>query len=295
MKKIVIDTNVFLAFYESANSDTLGILTQIESFKSHLLLPNLIYDEFLRNRNRLLDEVIGFFKKPVSFHHSALVQSLDGYKSLKGANDNYYRKCKKIIPELLNIKKNPEKDVVFSIVTKIFESEDVEIIKYNDSIISKARKRHWLGNPPGTSKTNICDEIIWETVLAKSKHDIIIVARDGSYLDNQYFLNKEYTKGKTKERSREIIDITEKTSDAFKIIGEKPSPEIEKIEREQIEYFYERKDIPPLFISKPLQYYVPSNYRLSIIDGSVSIDDQPIKPLVISDPSETSAGESRKP
>ena len=60
-----------------------------------------MYDEFLRNRNAILNRLIAAFdNKPddfegfPSFHNSALIQSLKGYKKLKEVKDEHSKKLK---------------------------------------------------------------------------------------------------------------------------------------------------------------------------------------------------------
>ncbi len=54
MTKIFIDTNLFLGLYWS-DEDTGQIFGDIEALKPYLLFPDLVFDEFLRNRDRILD------------------------------------------------------------------------------------------------------------------------------------------------------------------------------------------------------------------------------------------------
>ncbi len=241
MKKIVIDTNIFLNFYDT-NIETHKVLKELQKYTTYLLLPNLVIEEFLRNKNRLLDNLIQLYKKPdekpKSFHNSALIQSLSEYESLVKAKNNYFKQIDKIRSKLNEIRQNPNKDTLYLTVSEIFNSNDVEILEYDDEIISKAHQRSLLGNPPGSDQDKIGDEVIWETLLMKSKSDIIIVTRDKSYLNNIDLLKKEYNK----EQSRHLIDITEKISDAIKLIGVEPPEEIIELENDQIDYIHERQE-----------------------------------------------------
>ena len=57
MPKIFIDTNVFFDFYR-ANKDTLEILTELHQHSGSIVFPSLAYDEFLRNRVKIIEQVI---------------------------------------------------------------------------------------------------------------------------------------------------------------------------------------------------------------------------------------------
>ena len=86
MTKILIDTNIFLGLYES-NEDTVDIFKDIEKIKTKLVIPQQIYDEFLRNRDRILRTLIQNIKNAnqKGMHLTALIRHLAEYESLKNA------------------------------------------------------------------------------------------------------------------------------------------------------------------------------------------------------------------
>lgn len=232
MKKIVIDTNILLGFYDT-HKESIKVLKQLESNSSYILWPNLVFDEFRRNKNDLLDRVISDFtnNKPKKHRSSALIQSLQLCNELESLWKKYQKKFDAVAKELKKIMKESESDVVFQTIDKLYKSSSVEIISYDDDIINKAQKRHLLGNPPGTNVTNICDETIWETLLEKSSHDIVLITRDKSFLHNSDMLTQEYNELTEKK----LIKITEKITDALILIGKEPSEEVIAIENEQVE------------------------------------------------------------
>ena len=82
--KIVIDTNVLLDFYDTHN-ESFEVLKQLKDNLSFLLWPSLIYDEFCRNKNTLLDRVISNFCKsrPRKHYSSAMTKKLVAHKQLE--------------------------------------------------------------------------------------------------------------------------------------------------------------------------------------------------------------------
>jgi len=178
MIKIVIDTNVFLDFYDT-HTESIKVLEELKKNASNVVLPKLVYEEFLRSKNRLIDSVISNFEKskPKKHYSSAMIQNLPIFKELENAWDNYSNYHGNVVKELRDMKNNQEQDVVFKYVEDMFRSNEVEKIEYDDSIIEKAKRRHILGHPPGTDEKTIGDEVIWETILVLQRWILTVDAR----------------------------------------------------------------------------------------------------------------------
>ena len=142
MKKIVIDTNILLGFYDT-HKESIKVLKQLESNSSYILWPNLVFDEFRRNKNGLLDRVINDFtkNKPNKHHSSALIQSLQLYRDLESSWKKYLLKFDSVAKELRKIMRESGKDIVYQTIVKLYKSSSVEIISYDDKIIEKAQKK----------------------------------------------------------------------------------------------------------------------------------------------------------
>jgi hypothetical protein len=132
---------------------------------------------------------------------------------------------------LEEIKEDSKQDDVFLELSKLYKSEEIEIYEHDDSIIQKARRRHLLGQPPGTDKIKICDEVIWETLLARIDDDLIIVTRDSTYKDNYYYLSQEYEK----RTGKKLVEVTDRISEGIKLLGEEVHQDIVDLEDKQIE------------------------------------------------------------
>lgn len=230
MTKIFIDTNIFLGLYESNNNHFSIFEKDISQLRPHLIVTEQVYDEFLRNRDINLQRLI---KKcdanQCTINSSSIVRNLKEFSDLEKIKDQFYETNKLLIKTLNEIKDNTEKDLVFKSFMELYNHSDVTRYKKNEEIIKKAHNRKLLGNPPMGSKQNtIGDEVIWETILANIKDNLVIITLDGAYKDHITFLKKEFNLKTKKE-----LSIYENISNALKIIGKEPSVELNKFEDEQ--------------------------------------------------------------
>lgn len=230
MTKILIDTNIFLGLYES-NEDTVDIFKDIEKIKTKLVIPQQIYDEFLRNRDRILRTLIQNIKNAdqKGMHLTALIRHLAEYESLKDAKRELSQINNTLIQKIEEMISDPTKDPIFSRFTELYVSRSVSKIKKSDALIQKAFLRKLSGNPPVSPKQDtIGDEIIWESILEHVNDDLILVTRDGTYKAHSTFLIEEYRKATGKS-----LSIFDKMSDALKKVGEAPSDKLVQFEKER--------------------------------------------------------------
>ncbi|CAG0939386.1 hypothetical protein BROC_00611 [Candidatus Brocadiaceae bacterium] len=230
MIKIFIDTNIFLGLYES-NDDPITIFEKdISKLRPHLISTDQVYDEFLRNRDLELQQLIKKCKEnQCRINSSSIINSLKEFSDLKKIKDHFDETNKLLIKRINNIKDNTERDLVFESFLELYNHADITRYERNEEIIKKAYNRKLLGNPPmGYKQNTIGDEVIWEIILANIKDDLVIITRDGTYEDHITFLKKEFNLKTKKE-----LFIDEKISYALDKIGEIPSEELNKLEEEQ--------------------------------------------------------------
>lgn len=229
MYKIFIDTNIILDFYRINNKDNIkNIITEINKHKKYLISTQQSDDEFLRNREKTMNEFIDKLKNqknnPYSNNFIATLNEFGKYKdSIETSNKLIgliLDKCKELID-------NIDEDPVYNIYKNIKEINASYI--RTDEIIDRAIKRKFVGNPPTSSKNTCCDEIIWETLIQNCNSDLIIVSRDGTYKQNYNFLNIEY-KNKT---GNEFV-IVDTISEAIRLNGIEPSKELENVESDLV-------------------------------------------------------------
>lgn len=156
---------------------------------------------------------------------------------IKSINEKIDVINKKLLDFTKNLEANKDIDIIYTWFKKIIDNKNILIYKSSTDIFSKAHMRNLSGNPPKSLKTKtICDEIIWETILANISDDLIIVSRDGTYSLYNYYLKAEF-----KEKVDKKLIITENLTDALKEIKEKASKETELFDKESIsEEFIER-------------------------------------------------------
>ncbi|GEM_PF-3286834 len=231
MKKIFIDTNIFLDFYRS-NKESLKVFDELKKYSRYIVFPLQVYEEYKRNRVGELEEILSKVKQTskISPYSTSIVSDLEEFKNLMIARNEYNNCSDKLMTKIQQMIQDPNNDFIFNKINEITGSKDVTLINVNDIDIEKAKVRQLLGNPPGSNKFCIGDEVIWECILSNVKDDLVIVSRDLTYKNNSYILKEEFaTKtGKT------ILGITDTITSALKIIGENPNEDIIKIEEEQV-------------------------------------------------------------
>ena len=204
---VFIDTCVFLSFYEYSNEDLneLGKLTDyISDEKIHLHLTQQVVQEFQRSRERIIARVMSQLKeKDPSSKFPQMCKAYDEYNVLRQKMEEYSSARSSLLEAM-------EKDIVNetlaadTLMKKLFAS--TRIVENENAIVSKAKERTELGNPPG--KTNsIGDAINWETLLdlVEEGQDLYFISRDGDFQSNYRkdyfnpFLEKEWRRSKKSE------------------------------------------------------------------------------------------------
>ncbi|WIM38482.1 PIN domain-containing protein [Paenibacillus sp. PK4536] len=231
--KIVVDTNFFLNFYRQGQ-DHLDALDYMRLNGGNIIFPEQIYIEFQRNILQVQNEQLEGFKKqyPVSKgSNSKLIRDLPEFKGFLDQQNLFNETRNLIVQKVESLIKDPSNDAVYQIVENIYRNSAVKIIKITDEIIERAKNRQLLGNPPGSGKTVIGDQVIWESLLAEVKEDIAIVTNDRTFIDNFFFLKNEY-----KNRTTYDLKIFNSLADAIKIMGDTPSNSLLQFELEKDSY-----------------------------------------------------------
>lgn len=227
MHKVFIDTNIFLGLYESNNNNVGNIFADISKLKSTLVFSEQVYDEFLRNRDSILQkEIKSCQRNKVELHTTALISHLDNFKELIQLKRCFKDENNKLIESLETIQKNTFDDPVLQCFLTIYNDIQVQKFKRTEEIIQRARTRLLIGNPPiDKKKGTIGDQIIWETLLEKLTDDLIFVTEDNTYLEHKSFIENEYLRCTDKQ-----VYITNKVSFALEKMGETPSQELKDFE-----------------------------------------------------------------
>jgi len=227
MYKIFIDTNILLDFYRINNQNSINqVLKEIEKYKKYFISTQQSRDEFFRNRERTIRDFIEELKKQnYKVHANNVIATLNTYEKYANTIAEANRVTRKIIEELNELVESQNLDMICEISSAINE------VSYSrtENIIERAMRRKMIGNPPTSTKTTCCDEIIWETILENCKEDLIIVTRDLTFKENYNFLSSEF-----KEKNGKDLKIVETISKAIELNNELPSQELEFIESDII-------------------------------------------------------------
>ena len=175
--KVFIDTNLFLGLYETNTNTVEKIFGDIFKIKDSIIFVDQVSDEFLRNRDVLLEKQIKDSKKNFSqIHTTALIRSLEEYSELKKAKNVFVQKNDGLIKKLNKIKDELETDIVYKKFYELYNDSAIKIYNRTDDIIKRAYERMLVGNPPDDSKKNtIRDQVIWETLISNLKNDLIFI------------------------------------------------------------------------------------------------------------------------
>ena len=227
MTKIYIDTNVFLDFYRSA-TDRMAIFQQLLERADCIVVPEQTVSEFRRNRaallNRLAKSVVESAK--ANPHTTALVRELSGFKEWVAAWNAANQKAQAIATQLRSWANDESSDPVCVNFVNLYCAGMT--MSTPEDAFAKAHQRKLLGEPPTSpDKYTIGDEIIWETLLDCCNDDLIVVARDRTFLENESTLRREFDI----DGKRHLVAVTDSLSKALQLVG-KPSQEITEAETE---------------------------------------------------------------
>ena len=220
---IFIDTNIFLDFYRyNKNDNILNLFNEFKKYQKFLITTEQSIDEFNRNRDKTINDFIDILNSQLNtIYDKNFLSNLDGFcdyiRSIKEANKSIKKMIDKCRDLMFNVNDDP--------VNKLFHLSCHKIFSRTNEIIFKAKQRKYIGNPPVSNKYTCCDEIIWETLLENCKYNLIIISRDGTFVDNSRFLKEEY-----KWRTSKKLEIVSTISDAIRLLGNEPSLELENVE-----------------------------------------------------------------
>lgn len=228
MKYVCIDTNLFLGLYWT-DEDFREIFTDIRALKDRLVFPDIILDEFLRNRSKILDRIADDLQKRIieEFGIPAILQAEDqNATALRDTGENYNQLVWGLYDDIQRMVVDPKTDPMAQVFDDLVHDPAVRVFRRTEDLITRAHRRKLLGNPPKSPGVDtIGDEVIWETLLANLSEDLVFITRDRTYRHHATYLKEEYL-----ERTGGDLEITDRVSDALKIIGKPPSPALVKFE-----------------------------------------------------------------
>lgn len=195
--KIFVDTNILLDIYHLSGPDLdeLKKLTKmVQSGQVELLVSRQVMDEFWRNRERIIADAIKAFRESkAAAKIPNIIRVYPEANELKAAVD----KANDIVRTLLekangDIKKEELK--ADKVICELFAA--VEIGEITDDILTRARRRMEIGNPPG-KPDSLGDAINWEWLLGQEvmfceNDEFVLISSDSDF-------ESELVKGKARE------------------------------------------------------------------------------------------------
>ncbi|MGB4052538.1 MAG: PIN domain-containing protein [Methanoculleus sp.] len=227
MTSVCIDTNLFLDFY-GTDEDPGEILAEIWILREHLVFPDIIFDEFLRNRSKVLDRIADGLRMREAGEPDipALLRENANVAALHRTGEEYNRALWALYGDIQGMVKDPAADPIARTFCELARDPAVRVLHRTEDLIVRAHHRKLLGNPPKSpGRDTIGDEVVWETLLANLGEDLIFVTRDLTYRYHATYLTEEYRK-----RAGGALEITDRVSDALKLVGKPPSPALVRFE-----------------------------------------------------------------
>jgi predicted nucleic acid-binding protein len=183
---LFIDTNVFLSFYHLTSDDLeeLRKLTVlIEKGKITLFLPEQIVDEFRRNREiKIADAIKRLKDQKLNLQFPQLCKDYEEYPKLRELQKEYEKHHADLLKRIAeDVDNNSLKadEIIDGLCEKALS------IETTDELVSKARLRMDIGNPPGKNGS-LGDAINWEALLdnVPDEEDLFLVADDRDYFSS---------------------------------------------------------------------------------------------------------------
>lgn len=242
---IFVDTNVLLDFYRLGGESADRALKALERHKDSIILNDQVYMEFMKNRQKVINETMKGMEKPKMLSAPPIIAERKNFKKLQSSVRTAQGKYTEVRKTIENVLLDPGRyDPVFQAINRIYGHNGTFHIKRPNkerfTIRNAARKRFILGYPPRKKEdTSIGDAINWESIihcakLSTENHHILIVSRDGDYgiiYDNAAVLNdwlrKEFKDRVSRKRK---IELTNKLTYALKLLDEVIPPEDEEAE-----------------------------------------------------------------
>jgi len=227
MTVVCVDTNLFLELYESYENPG-EIFADIGALAEHLVFPDIVIDEFLRNRSRVLDRIADDVRKRETgeVRLPSIIRENPRTAEFQRVGEAYNQVIGALCNDIEDMIADPAADPVARAFTDLSGEPAVRVFHRTEELVARAHRRKLLGNPPkSTGKDTIGDELIWETLLSNLDEDLIFVTRDRTYRYHTAYLVQEY-----RERTGGVLTITDRVSDALALVGRPPSPALVRFE-----------------------------------------------------------------
>lgn len=252
---VFVDTQIWFDLYRQQGGSAINLLDELTKYSSNLILTNQVRVEFLKNRQRVIIEAAKGIPRPRRESIPPVFQDIEHAEAMLtslGNASSAYEGLKKNIVAMLSdpVGSDPVLQAFESLFAKSSSSNLRDAGDMRSEIHNRARLRFEAGRPPRKKDdTSIGDAINWEWVLHCADQrggsvSVMIVSRDGDYgarYEKNIYMN-DYLASELRSRvdRRGIIKISDKLSDALKILGVHLGPEAIR-RQEELERTYMAK------------------------------------------------------
>lgn len=205
MKKVFIDANIYVNFFDSNQSTLKALLDSLVEIKDSLFISSQIVDEVNRNKLDVAQRSLGnHFNNLSKVNQDNKKINLPEHLEIGSTNlqtwnsqrNNIHTQNEKLYNELKDIINNTLKEIMCSTdkVSQTFNLLFKDSVEASEDEIKKGRYRRELGNPPGKLKDPLGDQISWEQFknCSKNSENIWIITNDRDYyteFKGQIYLN----------------------------------------------------------------------------------------------------------
>jgi ribosomal protein S27AE len=193
MKRLFIDANIYLGFYNSNASEFKKLLKATVEVSDKIIITQQIIDEICRNKLNVFRQSIENYLKDSHIKFPFLPEHLDRLDSAKLKSWNNRRK--ELEAEFTKLNSDLETNLK-EVFNSISESSDVvsdelqavfsKLLPTTQEAFEKAMMRKTIGNPPGKPNDPLGDQLSWEVLLENiaGVSELYIVTNDGDYSTN---------------------------------------------------------------------------------------------------------------
>lgn len=247
MKKIFIDANIYLNFFDSNKPELKKLLDSLLEIKESLFIGSQIVNEVNRNKldvaqRSLSNHFNNLSNKPINLPEHLEMESTNLQKWNSQSNE-IYQKNQKLSKELEDIIHKTLEEIMCSTdkVSHTFRLLFEGALEASEHEIQAGRYRREVGNPPGKPNDPLGDQVSWEQFknCSSDSENIWIITKDTdyytafkkkSYLNS--FLYDELVKANNNIATRSIFCF-ETLAEGLKHFNENSLEKIDKLPTEE--------------------------------------------------------------
>lgn len=245
MKKVFIDANIYLNFFDSNKPELKKLLDSLLEIKDSLFIGSQIVNEVNRNKLDVAQRsLFNHFKDLSNIKKINLPEHLEleseNLRNWNKQNNEIHERQRDLKKELEELIHNMLGEIMCSVdkVSQTFNLLFENAVDASEQEIQAARYRREIGNPPGKPNDPLGDQISWEQFKShsSSSESIWIVTKDSDYYTafqgKRYLNSLLYNELTTANVASPSIFCFESLADGLRHFNENSSEKIEKLPTE---------------------------------------------------------------